>query len=119
MAARRRLTGFGHSVYKVVDPRALVLREICAELAPERYRLVVGAEAAAGRVLAGRRIATNVDLYAPVVLEACGIPRSLFTATFAAARIVGWCAHALEQAAEPKVFRPAAYYVGPPPELGD
>ena len=62
-------------------------------------------------------IAANVDLYSPVLLDACAIPSSLFTATFAMARVVGWCAHVLEQAAEAKIIRPAAYYVGPPPDL--
>lgn len=116
LAARRRVLGFGHAVYRVMDPRAPVLAEVTASLAPERHRLLAGVEEAAGSVLAGRRIAPNVDLYSPVVLEACGIPRELFTATFAVARVVGWCAHVLEQAKEGKVIRPAAYYVGPPPD---
>ena len=68
----------------------------------------------AAEVLAGRRLGANVDLYAPIVLEGCGIPRSSFTPTFAVARIVGWCAHILEQATERKVIRPAAHYVGEP-----
>lgn len=118
LAGRRRILGFGHAVYRVLDPRAPVLRELTARIAPERHAVAVHAEAAAATVLAGRRIAPNVDLYSPVLLEACGIPSGLFTATFAMARVVGWCAHILEQAAEPKVIRPGAYYVGPPPELG-
>ncbi|MGE0730729.1 MAG: citrate/2-methylcitrate synthase [Acidimicrobiia bacterium] len=118
LASRRRILGFGHAVYRVLDPRAPVLRELTARLAPERHQVAVAAEQAAATVLAGRRIAPNVDLYSPVLLEACGIPPGLFTATFAVARVVGWCAHILEQAAEPKVIRPAAYYVGPPPEIG-
>jgi citrate synthase len=115
LAARRRLLGFGHAVYRVRDPRVEVLRDLTPRIAPGRHELAVAAEEAAGRVLAGRRIKANVDLYAPVVLEACGIPPGLFTATFAVARIVGWCAHILEQATEAKVIRPAAYYIGPPP----
>jgi len=114
LAARQRIVGFGHAVYRTTDPRAPVLREVCATLAPERHRLAVAVEAAAAEVLAGRRLGANVDLYAPIVLEGCGIPRSSFTATFAAARIVGWCAHVLEQATERKIIRPAAYYVGEP-----
>ena len=57
----------------------------------------------------------EVELYAAVVLEACGIPQSLYTATFAVSRLVGWCAHVLEQATESKIIRPAAHYVGPLP----
>ncbi|MPY93565.1 MAG: citrate synthase/methylcitrate synthase [Acidimicrobiia bacterium] len=115
IAARRRLMGFGHSVYRAPDPRCTLLSEVLAALSPERHALVAHVEQTGLRVLAGRRLVANVDLYAPVVLEACGVPRALFTATFAVGRVVGWCAHALEQCAEAKVIRPAAYYVGPPP----
>ena len=71
-------------------------------------------------MLAGRRLAPNVDLYACVVLEGCGLPAELFTATFATARVVGWCAHVLEQATERRevASRPGAHYIGPPPEVG-
>jgi citrate synthase len=117
LASRRRVLGFGHSVYRTVDPRVAVLREVTARIAPSRHELLLAVEEAAARVLAGRRLATNVDLYSPVLLEACAIPAELFTATFAVASVVGWCAHVLEQAMESKVIRPAAYYVGPPPDL--
>jgi citrate synthase len=115
MASRRRILGFGHSVYRTVDPRVAVLRELTATIAPARHELVLAVEQAAARVLAGRNLAANVDLYSPVLLEACAVPTGLFTATFAVARVVGWCAHILEQATEGKIIRPAAYYVGPPP----
>ena len=118
MASRRRILGFGHSVYRTVDPRVAVMRQLTAAVAPDRHELVLAVEQAAGRVLAGRNLAANVDLYSPVLLEACAIPAGLFTATFAVARVVGWCAHILEQATEAKIIRPAAYYVGPPPDLG-
>ena len=118
LASRRRIPGFGHSVYRTIDPRVTVLREVVAAVDPARHEFVVAVEQAAANVLAGRRLAANVDLYSPVLLEACAIPRDLFTATFAVARVVGWCAHILEQAMEGRVIRPAAYYVGPPPDFG-
>jgi citrate synthase len=118
LASRRMIPGFGHSVYRTIDPRVVVLREVTAAVAPARYEFVLAVEQAAAGVLAGRRLAANVDLYSPVLLDACAIPRTLFTATFAVARVVGWCAHILEQAMESKVIRPAAYYVGPPPDFG-
>src|SRR4029079_6894493 len=65
----------------------------------------------------GRRLYTNVEFYAGIVMDRCGIPRELFTPTFAASRVIGWCAHILEQAADNRLIRPSANYVGPaPPE---
>lgn len=117
IANRRRLQGFGHAVYRAADPRSVLMSEVGANIAPDRHRLAAAAEAAGTRLLAGRRLVANVDLHAAVVLEGCGIPRGWFAATFAAARIVGWCAHALEQASENKIIRPAAHYVGPIPDI--
>jgi citrate synthase len=56
----------------------------------------------------GRHLYTNVEFYAGVVMELCGIPRSIFTPTFAASRVIGWSANVLEQASGGKVIRPAA-----------
>jgi citrate synthase len=70
------------------------------------------------RVLAelkpGRELRTNVEYYAGVVMELCGLPRSLFTPTFAASRVVGWCAQILEQSEDSAIIRPSARYVGTP-----
>jgi citrate synthase len=64
----------------------------------------------------GRALYTNVEFWSAVVLERAGIPRELFTPTFAVARTVGWCAQALEQAADHgAIIRPSARYVGAPP----
>ena len=52
-----------------------------------------------------------MEFYAAVVMEQCGIPREMFTPTFAMARIVGWTAHVLEQARDPKIIRPSSRYV--------
>ncbi|HNE37732.1 MAG TPA: citrate/2-methylcitrate synthase, partial [Microthrixaceae bacterium] len=62
-----------------------------------------------------RALPSNVEYYAGVVMAAAGLPRSLFTPTFAVSRSVGWCAHAVEQAAAAKLIRPSARYVGAPP----
>ena len=63
----------------------------------------------------GRELHTNVEWYAAVVMDRCGLPRDLFTPTFAASRVVGWCAHALEQHADNRIIRPSSRYIGPPP----
>lgn len=116
MANRRRLQGFGHAVYRATDPRLALLKEHGAVVAPELHRIAVAVEEAGTRLLAGRRLVPNIDLHAAVVLEGCGVPRGSFTAAFATARIAAWCAHAMEQVRDDKVLRPAARYVGPPPD---
>ena len=63
----------------------------------------------------GRNLYANVEFYAGVVMDHCGLPRDLFTPTFASSRVIGWCANILEQAAHNRIVRPLARYVGPPP----
>jgi citrate synthase len=114
-----RLMGFGHRVYKTDDPRSLMLREVAESLGGEKMELARCIEATAIRVLdelkPGRKLYTNVEFYAGIVMDSCGIPRELFTPTFASSRVIGWCAHVLEQAADNRLIRPSAHYVGPAP----
>ena len=63
----------------------------------------------------GRNLYANVEFYAGVVMDHCGLPPELFTPTFASSRVIGWCANILEQAADNRIIRPSAKYVGPPP----
>lgn len=113
-----RVMGFGHRVYRTEDPRSRFLRDVAEGLGGPLARFARAVEATAVTVLAerkpGRELYANVEFYAGVVMDACGIPRSMFTPTFAAARTVGWTAHVLEQAADNRLIRPAARYVGPP-----
>ncbi|MCX5516768.1 citrate synthase [Kaistia algarum] len=131
IAAGERIMGFGHRAYRVRDPRADVLRSVLAGLgtvdsgdsdnfAGEGRLAFAGAvEKAALTVLArrkaGRRLDVNVEFYTALLLERLGIPRTGFTAVFAAARSAGWIAHALEQQAEGSLIRPDARYIGPEP----
>ncbi|GEK03099.1 citrate synthase/methylcitrate synthase [Streptomyces sp. ATE26] len=116
-----RVMGFGHAVYRTEDPRSRMLREIALGFGGPRVDLAVEVEKHVEAVLAelkpGRELHTNVEYYAGVVMELCGLPREMFTPTFAAARVVGWSANVLEQAADPKIIRPVARYVGPEPPV--
>jgi citrate synthase len=112
-----KLMGFGHRIYKTVDPRSQLLHEVARELRSQRVEFSEVVEQTAVRLLAelkpGRELYANVEFYAGVVLEAAGLPREMFTATFACSRIIGWMANVLEQIADNRIFRPLAHYEGP------
>jgi citrate synthase len=114
-----RLMGFGHRVYKTDDPRSVMLRSVAERLGGSKVELAKQVEQAAIDVLAelkpGRKLYTNVEFFAGVVMDTCGVPREMFTPTFASSRVIGWTAHILEQAADNRLIRPSAQYVGPPP----
>jgi citrate synthase len=116
--AGERVMGFGHAVYRTEDPRSRMLREVALRFGGPRVGFAVEVERRVEAILAelkpGRELHTNVEFYAGVVMELCGLPREMFTPTFAAARTVGWSANILEQAGDSKIIRPAARYVGPP-----
>ena len=111
--------GFGHRVYKTDDPRSLLLRSVTERLGGPLVEFSQSVERTTVDVLAelkpGRQLYTNVEFYAGVVMHTCGIPREMFTPTFAAGRTIGWSTHVMEQAAHNRLIRPAARYVGPPP----
>jgi citrate synthase len=124
LAAGRRIMGMGHRIYRVRDPRAAALERAASNLeragaATDRLRMARAVEREAEQLLAehyaGRALRANVEFYTAVLLEAVGIPRTLFSATFAASRIVGWCAHVDEQRRVGRLIRPASRYVGPMP----
>lgn len=112
-----RLMGFGHRVYKTDDPRSTLLREVALELGGKQAVFAQHVEETALKVLnelkPGRRLYTNVEFYAGVVMNTAGIPRDMFTPTFASSRTVGWTAAICEQASHNKLIRPSAIYVGP------
>ncbi|MFE5585901.1 citrate/2-methylcitrate synthase [Kitasatospora sp. NPDC056531] len=112
-----RIMGFGHAVYRTEDPRSRMLRGVAESFGGELVDLAVQVEARVEAILAelkpGRELHTNVEFYAGVVMHLCGLPREMFTPTFAAARAIGWSANILEQAADSKIIRPSARYTGP------
>ncbi|HEU4841165.1 MAG TPA: citrate/2-methylcitrate synthase [Ilumatobacteraceae bacterium] len=117
VAAGRRIMGFGHAVYRTRDPRSALLRDVATGLGGDLVDVAVDVE---GRVLEtlrrlkpDRPLPSNVEFFAGVVMASAGLPRALFTPTFAVSRTIGWTTHAVEQAAEGKLIRPSARYVGP------
>jgi citrate synthase len=120
-ARKRKLKfmGFGHRVYRVYDPRAKILKEMCRRMNPKFYELATRVEEVALQILheehPERPQATNVEFYSAGVLQAIGLPKEFFTPTFAVARVTGWSAHVLEQVANNRIIRPQSEYIGPEP----
>jgi citrate synthase len=121
LEAGERLMGFGHRVYRVRDPRAAVLSSAAERFYESGgdaafFDSVTAFEEAAVDLLAehkpDRRLDTNVEFYTAALLHGVGIPRDLFTATFAVARAGGWTAHCLEQLDDNRLIRPRSRYVG-------
>ncbi|MFI6460063.1 citrate synthase/methylcitrate synthase [Streptomyces sp. NPDC050528] len=111
-----RIMGFGHAIYRTEDPRSRMLRDVAQQFGGARVEFAVEVERQVETILAelkpGRELHTNVEFYAGLVMELCGLPREMFTPTFAAARVVGWSANVVEQAEDSKIIRPVARYVG-------
>ncbi|HEX2050188.1 MAG TPA: citrate synthase [Actinomycetota bacterium] len=115
----KRLMGFGHRVYKTDDPRSVMLRGVAERLGGKRVEFAKHVEKRAVAILEelkpGRKLYANVEYYAGLVMDEVGLPGTLFTPTFASSRVIGWTAHILEQAADNRLIRPSARYVGPEP----
>ncbi|HZB22394.1 MAG TPA: citrate synthase 2 [Gaiellaceae bacterium] len=115
----KRIMGFGHRVYRAEDPRSRVLKRVAKELGAPNVDVAEELEQVALAVLQERHpdrvLATNVEYYSAVVLDAAEIPPPLAPAMFACSRVAGWSAHILEQKRTGRLFRPSARYVGPAP----
>jgi citrate synthase len=117
---KERIMGFGHRVYKAVDPRATVLRELADQIMQgqgetkwldlsDRVRESMGEQ----MEKSGKKIYPNVDFFSASVYTTLGIAMDLFTPIFAMSRVTGWTAHLFEQYANNRLIRPKAEYVGP------
>jgi citrate synthase len=117
LAAKRKVMGFGHRVYKTWDPRATVLREIAERLGRHfgDTRWFDTAVRVQETVMEAKTLYPNVDFYTASVYSALGLPPDLYTPLFAAARMAGWTAHIREQYADNRLIRPDSEYVGPDP----
>jgi citrate synthase len=115
LAAKEKIPGFGHRVYRTEDPRATHLRRMSRDLGKragvtawydmsERIEALVKGE---------KKLNPNVDFYSASTYYTLGIPLDLYTPIFAVSRISGWTAHILEQYANNRLIRPRAEYIGP------
>ena len=118
-----RLMGFGHRVYRNMDPRAAIMRNTCHEVLNElgltgdpMFKLAMELEKIAleDEYFVSRKLYPNVDFYSGIVMRAMGIPNSMFTAIFALARTAGWVAQWSEMNSDPehKIGRPRQLYMG-------
>ena len=119
-----RLMGFGHRVYKNMDPRARIIRETCYEVLDEldlrddpQFKMAMELERIAleDEYFISRKLYPNVDFYSGIIFRAMGIPPSMFTVMFALARTSGWVAQWNEMLSDPahKIGRPRQLYTGP------
>ena len=115
LAAKKKISGFGHRVYKTEDPRATHLRRMSEQLSKDsgntkwfdwsrKIELYINAE---------KRLNANVDFYSASTYTMLGIDVDLFTPIFAVSRISGWAAHVIEQLDDNRLIRPRAEYIGP------
>jgi citrate synthase len=116
LARKQKIPGFGHRVYRTMDPRAVHLRELSKALGRRsgQPHWVEMSERIEELVLAEKKLNPNVDFYSASMYYALGIPVSLYTPIFAVSRTAGWTAHVLEQFANNRLIRPRAEYTGPP-----
>ncbi|MDQ3460388.1 MAG: citrate synthase [Deinococcota bacterium] len=115
-----RVMGFGHRVYRVLDPRANILREVSEKLAEESgeskwFEMSLEMEQVMDREMdkKGKEVKPNVDFFSASVYRMLGFPGDMYTPIFAVARVPGWMAHLLEQYADNRLMRPSLVYEGP------
>jgi citrate synthase len=115
LAAKQKVSGFGHRVYKTEDPRATHLRRMSEKLCkdagqPKWFEMSRAIELYINRE---KKLNANVDFYSASTYTTLGIDIDLFTPIFAMSRIAGWSAHVIEQLDDNRLIRPRADYIGP------
>jgi citrate synthase len=115
LAAKQKISGFGHRVYKTEDPRATHLRRMSEKLGkdagqPKWYEMSRAIEL---HINKDKKLNANVDFYSASTYATLGIDIDLYTPIFAISRIGGWAAHVIEQLDDNRLIRPRADYIGP------
>ena len=115
LAAKQKISGFGHRVYKTEDPRATHLRKMSEQLGkdagmPKWFQMSRAIEL---HINADKKLNANVDFYSASTYATLGIDIDLYTPIFAISRIAGWAAHVIEQLDDNRLIRPRAEYIGP------
>jgi citrate synthase len=115
LAAKKKIPGFGHRVYKVDDPRAKWLRDLSHKVAEDSglLRWYEMSEKAREYMTGNKSIPVNVDFYSASLYYTMGVPIEIFTPLFAVSRVAGWTAHVYEQLSDNRLIRPGAEYIGP------
>jgi citrate synthase len=116
LAAKQKISGFGHRVYKTEDPRATHLRKMSEQLGKDAgvTKWFEMSRAIELYINADKKLNANVDFYSASTYATLGIDIDLYTPIFAISRIAGWTAHVIEQLDDNRLIRPRAEYIGPP-----
>ena len=116
IARKEKIPGFGHRVYKTIDPRAKILKSYAEQLARNssgrHFETALVVEKTVCEHYGEKGIWPNVDFYSGIVYSELKIPRDCFTPIFAMARMAGWLAHWFEQIEGNRIFRPTQVYIG-------
>lgn len=116
LVQKKKIMGIGHRVYKVLDPRAPILKDMAVKLSKElgEPKWIEMSERIALLMKEKKGLHANVDFYSATVYYSLGIPTDLFTCIFAISRTAGWTAHVLEQLSDNRLYRPLSEYTGDP-----
>src|SRR3984885_7102283 len=116
LAQKKKIMGIGHRVYKVLDPRAPILKTMAVQLSSElgEAKWIEMSERIATLMKEKKGLHANVDFYSATLYYSLGIPTDLFTCIFAISRTAGWTAHVLEQLSDNRLYRPLSEYTGDP-----
>lgn len=114
LEGKQKVMGFGHRVYKTMDPRARILRGMSKKLSEEtgHEKLYEWSEAILKTMKDEKNIDPNVDFFSATVYYSMGIKPDLYTCIFAMSRVSGWTGHYIEQAENNRLVRPRAHYIG-------